>query len=189
MTRTLVLSLAVLLVATSLASAQSYSYRPATPGDPATLNRSNIKGYLRREPTPRETSSMQDLRGGSPEYVKSAVLAGDEYFERAGGTRPAYVRQLYVDVLGREPLPAEINYWVGRLRYEPRRDVAYRLLRLHPQNASGMTPVRPSYNPGFFPDPASPAFPDPSGPYFHTPYFFNYEKSREIRAFPLSAQG
>ena len=190
MTRTLVLALPTLLLTVSLAPAQSSSYRPATPGDPATLNRSFIKGYLRREPTPSDTSSMQALRsGGSPEYVQSGILAGDEYFRRAGGTRPAYVRQLYVDVLGREPLPAEINYWVGRLRYETRRNVAYRLLRFHPQNVSGMTPVPPSYDPGFFPDPASPTFRDPSGPYFHSPYFYNYEKSRAIRAFYSGAQG
>ena len=86
-------------------------------------------------------------------------------------------------------MPAEINYWLGRLRYEPRRDVAYRLLRFHPRNASGTTPVPPNYDPGFFPDPASPTFRDPSGPYFHSPYFYNYEKSRSIRAFMLSSQG
>lgn len=190
MIRTLVLSLATLLLTVSLAPAQSYSYRPATPGDPATLNRSWTQGYLRREPTPSDTPPVRSLRSGaSADQVQAGILASDEYFQRAGGTRPAYVRQLYVDVIGRAPLPAEINYWVGRLRYQPRIEVAMQMLRFHPQNVSGMTPVAPNYDPGFFPDPASPTFRDPSGPYFHSPYFFNYEKSRAIRAFMLDAQG
>lgn len=189
MTRSFVLAIAVLMAAVSLAPAQSYTYPLENPGNPATLNRSFTRGYLRREPAPSEKPPVNVYRGGSPEFIKSAYLASDEYFLRAGGSRPTYVRQLYIDVIGREPLPAEINYWVGRLRYEPRRDVAYRLLRFHPQNVSGMRPTPPNYDPGFFPDPASPTFRDPGGPYFHSPYLFNYEKSRGIRAFMLDSQG
>ena len=189
MTRALVLALAALLLSSSLAPAQSYSSGSATPGETAIRSRSFIKGYLRREPTPSDTSSMQALRGGSPEYVQSGILASDEYFTRAGGTGPAYVRQLYIDVLGRDPMPAEMNYWVGRLRYENRGDVAYRLLRFHPRNVPQMRPLPLRYDPDSFPDPVSPTFRDPSGPYFHSPYFYNYENNRYLRAFPLSDQG
>jgi hypothetical protein len=118
------------------------------------------------------------------------MLSSDEYVTKAGGTLNAYVRQLYHDLIGCEPLPPEITYWAGRLRYETRKDVVMRLLRFHPENVFGMRPVPPpSYDPGYFPDPASPTFRDPSGPYFHSPYLYNYENSRAIRAFPLGAQG
>jgi hypothetical protein len=46
-----------------------------------------------------------------------------------------------------------------------------------------------SYDPGYFPDPASETFPDPSGPYFHSPYLYNYEYRRTLRAFPLGDEG
>jgi hypothetical protein len=178
MTRTLVLALPTLLLTVSLAPAQSYSYS------------SRPQGYLRRETAPSERPPTQAMRDvGTPQYVESGKLASDDYFARAGGTRAAYIRRLYFDVVGREPLPAEINYWVGRLRYETRRDVAYRLLRFHPQNVGGMTPVPPNYDPGFFPDPASQTFPDPGGPYFRSPYFDNYGNNRSLRAFYLGAQG
>ena len=185
MVRTLVLAVPTLLLSVSLAPAQSYSYRPGTPGDPATVNRAWTRGYLRREPTPSDSPPVQALRRGVPqEDVQSSILASDEYFKRAGGTTPAYVRQLYVDLLGREPLPAEVNYWVGRLRYETRKNVSHQLLRFHPRNVSGVISVPPNYDPGYFPDPTSPTFRDPSGPYFHSPYFYNYEKSRSIRVPP-----
>ena len=47
----------------------------------------------------------------------------------------------------------------------------------------------PSYDPGYYPDPASETFPDPSGPYFHSSYLYNYEYRRTLRAFSLSEQG
>ncbi|MGH7170347.1 MAG: DUF4214 domain-containing protein [Gemmataceae bacterium] len=190
MARTFVLALPTLLLTVSLAPAQSTTYRPSPAGNPQTLVRSWTEGYLRREPTPAARTWIQSLRTGhSPADVQSGILASDEYFTGAGGTKPAYVRQLYADVIGRAPMPAEINYWLGRLRYDTRKDVVAQMLRYHPRNVSGMRPAPPNYNPDYFPDPVSPAFRDPSGPYFHSPYFYNYEKSRAIRAFYLGAQG
>ena len=45
----------------------------------------------------------------------------------------------------------------------------------------------PSYDPGYYPDPASRSVrdTDPSGPYFNSPYLYNYEYRRTTRAFPL----
>jgi hypothetical protein len=189
MTRNLVFALPALLLTVSFASAQSYTYPLAKPGDPATIVNSWTRGYLRREAAPASPWIQSLERGRSPLEVQANMLASDEYFRKAGGTEPAYVRQLYMDLLGREPLPPEITYWMGRLHYQPRRDVVAQLLRFHPQNVSGMRPVPPSYDPGYFPDPVSPTFRDPSGPYFHSPYLYNYENSRSIRAFPISAQG
>ncbi len=93
-------------------------------------------------------------------------------------------------MIGRDPLPAEINYWVGRLQYETPKEIAYVMVRRYPQAESVLkAPAPTTYDPGYFPDPASPTFRDPGGPYFHSPYFYNYERSRSISAFPLSDQG
>jgi hypothetical protein len=145
---------------------------------------------LRRETTPDTGAWIQSMNAGkAPREVQADMLASEDYFQSAGGSAPLYVRQLYRDLIGREPMGPEITYWVGRLGYESRREVAGRLLRYHPQSLTQMRPVAPRYEPDYFPDPVSPTFRDPSGPYFHSPYFFNYEKSRALTAFELSAQG
>lgn len=190
MIRTLVLALGTLFLASGLTSAQTYSDRDATPSEPRTRVRSWIKGYLHRQPTPSARTWIQSLRTGhSPRDVQSSILASDEYYRDAGGTNASYVRRLYADVIGRAPLPAEINYWVGRLRYEDRKDVAHQMLRFHPRKVSRIRTAPFNSDAGYFPDPASPTFCDPSGSYFHSPYFYNYEKSRSLRAFGLNEQG
>jgi hypothetical protein len=190
MRRTLALALPALLLSTSLASAQSYYYRGDAPGNPATLVRSWYERFLRREPDRGADGWIQALRTGhSAEDVVASILASPENYTAAGGTPAGFIRRLYVDLLGREPSPAEINYWRGRLRYSSRKDVAYQLLIRHPQNWSGLKPAPPSYDPGYYPDPASPTFRDPGGPYFRSPYFYNYEYRRPIRAFPLDSRG
>jgi hypothetical protein len=184
MSRHLLFALPALLLTAGLSWAQSYSYSTYRPGD------SSPQGYLRRETTPDTGAWIQSMNAGkAPREIQADMLAGDEYFQMAGGTRPLYVRQLYRDLIGREPLAPEVTYWVGRLSYQDRRDVASQLLRFHPQNIYGVRPVAPSYDPGYFPDPVSQTFPDPGGPYFRSPYFFNYQKSREISAFELGSQG
>lgn len=176
----------------SLASAQSYYYRSAPNGGNAgTLVRKDYQRYLQREPGPGASTWIQDMRTGStPNDVLGGVLSSDEYFTRAGGNRVGYVRQLYMDVLGREPLPAEINYWVGRLHHESPRDIVSVMLRFHPRSGAVMkAPPPPAYDPNYFPDPVSPTFRDPGGPYFHQPSFYNYEHNRLIHAFYTEAQG
>lgn len=190
MTRNLLLALPAFLATVSLAPAQSYNYPIDRPADSGSLARSWSQGYLRRETTPDTGAWIQSLNSGkAPREVQADMLSGGEYFQLAGGTQPLYVRQLYRDLIGREPLAPEVTYWVGRLGYQSRREVVSQLIRHHPRNYSGMRPVAPSYDPGYFPDPASPTFRDPGGPYFHSPYLFNYEKSRAISAFSLASQG
>lgn len=190
MTRIIAFASAALLFAAALAPAQSPYYRSAPRGNAGTLLRSDYERYLHREPDLEAANLSQGLRTGRlPNDVLADVLSSDEYMAGAGGTRPAYVRRLYLDVLGREPLPAETNYWVGRLHYESPNDIAHVLLRRYPRSGSVLKAPPPTYDPGYFPDPASPTFRDPGGPYFHSPYFFNYENSRGIRAFMLSSQG
>jgi hypothetical protein len=191
MKRILAFAIPALLVLPSLAPAQTYTYsRGSAASNPATLVRSDYEGYLRREPAPAASSWIQSRRNGAtPQSVLSDVLASDEYYAAAGGTRPAYVRQLYFDLIGREPLPAEINYWAGRLDHEPRWNITHQMVRHHPQNNSVLVTPPAPYDPGYLPDPASPTFRDPSGPYFHSPYFYNYERAPAIRNFELRSQG
>lgn len=191
MTRILAFAFPALLLVPSSAPAQTFYYsRGSAASNPATLVRSDYEGYLRREPGPAASTWIQARRTGStPQAVLSGILSSDEYYAAAGGTQPAYVRQLYVDVIGRDPLPAEINYWAGRLDYESRENVTHQMLRQHPQNTSVLSVPPAPYDPGYFPDPASPTFRDPSGPYFHSPYFYNYEQAPAIRNFELRSQG
>lgn len=180
----------VLLLSASFASAQSYYHPADAPGDPQTLVRSWYEKFLHREPDAGAAAWIRALRTGhSADDVLSTILSSQEYFTASGGSSAGFVRQLYLDLIGRPPLPAEINYWAGRLRYESRKDVALTLLLRHPQNFSGVRAAPANYDPGYYPDPDSPTFRDPSGPYFHSPYFYNYEYRRPIRAFPLDAQG
>ncbi len=191
MKRLLVLAIPALLLAPSLAPAQMNNFaRGSSERNAGTLLRSDGEGRLRQEPSSNTGAGGQALyRGHTKEYVLSDMLASDDYFAAAGGTVPTYIHQLYMDVIGREPLPAEINYWAGRLEHDTRRDVTNQMLRHHPQYSNVLFRPPPPYDPGYLPDPASPTFRDPGGPYFHSPYFFNYEKARPIRAFELRARG
>ncbi len=190
MIRILASAFATLLLVPGLAPAQQYNYRSPPAGNAGTLVRSGYERYLHREPGPGSATWIQAMRNGTTQVDFLAnLLSSDEYFRNAGGTQSGYVRKLYLDVIGREPLPAEINYWVGRLHYETPKEIAYVMLRRHPPSGTVLRAPPPNFNPDYFPDPASPTFRDPSGPYFHSPYFYNYEKSRPIRAFMLSSQG
>src|SRR5262249_1954274 len=46
-------------------------------------------------------------RGRSPASVLSGILGCPEYFNRVGGTMPAFIRAVYRDVVGRSPTPGE----------------------------------------------------------------------------------
>jgi hypothetical protein len=187
---TLTLALLTIALSASLAPAQSYYHPSEAPGDPQTLVRSWYDRYLHRAADAGADAWIKALRTGhSPEDVVSTILSSQEYYAAAGGSGPGYIRQLYLDLIGHAPSPAEINYWMGRLRYSSRRDLAYQLLIRHPQNWSGLQAPPPSYDPGYYPDPASPTFRDPSGPYFHSSHFYNYEFRRPLRAFSLGSQG
>jgi hypothetical protein len=68
-------------------------------------------------------------RGVSPERVDAAILGSQEYFGLQGSDNTAFVRGLYLDVLGREADSAGLEAHVGRLaRGASRTEVAYAFL-------------------------------------------------------------
>jgi Domain of unknown function (DUF4214)/Domain of unknown function (DUF5010) len=63
-------------------------------------------------------------QGDSFTLVLSQVLAGDEFYQAAGGTDDGFVRRLYDQVLGRAAPQPEVDGWVARLQTATRQQVA-----------------------------------------------------------------
>jgi hypothetical protein len=64
---------------------------------------------------------VQDLeRGRPPETVLAEILATEEYWGRSGGDPNAYVRSLFLDIVGREPAQNEYDRWGGQLTADGR---------------------------------------------------------------------
>jgi hypothetical protein len=70
--------------------------------------------------------------GQPPAQVLATILSGQEYFLNAGGTQPAFIRALYIDLTGSPPLPVQMQYWLNRSMYTSRRHIAYELLLFYP---------------------------------------------------------
>ena len=54
-------------------------------------------------------------QGMTIQTMEGGFLASAEYYAAAGGTPAGWVRQLYQDILGREPSADEVAYWTGRM--------------------------------------------------------------------------
>ena len=67
--------------------------------------------YLHRQPTSTELMfGAQMLMNGATNSQERAMIIGtDEYFNNAGGTNDAFIHNMYADLLGRAPTPAETN--------------------------------------------------------------------------------
>jgi len=52
------------------------------------------------------------------------VVGSEAYWQGAGASPEGFVRALYRDVLGRVPADAEVAFWVRRMAWEPRVEVA-----------------------------------------------------------------
>jgi hypothetical protein len=116
------------------------------PGDPASLVASWYARYLNRQPDPYAaywTGLVQ--QGQPPEQVLSQILGTQEYYDKGGGTPEGFLQTLYQDVVGRPPAAQEMGYWLPRLAYTPRSDVAYTVLTRFPQE--GQTPPPGYYGP------------------------------------------
>jgi len=88
------------------------------------------RAYLGRTPDPSGAGYWSDQlrRGKDPNTVLSTLLGTDEYYERAGSRPDGFVGRLFVDLLGRAPTAAEVDFWVRRLYTDSRQDVAYQIL-------------------------------------------------------------
>lgn len=183
MIRSFVLVVPVLLASAGLTSAQySYFYPTALPGDGRLLVKAWYEHYLGREPDPGALYWIRDLQQGyAPEQVLSTILSSQEYLARAGGTRTGLVRQLFLDVVGRQPTDAEMDYWQGRLRLDSSRDVAYQMLTRYPQDWTRGRGPAAAYHPGYYPGTAGATSRDPVGPYIRVPSHRTYEYRRPVR--------
>jgi hypothetical protein len=183
MGRNVALVLPAVLAFASLAPAQyDYYYPSAAPRDGRLLVQSWYEHYLGRAPDPGALVWIHSLQSGrSPEQVLSTILSSQEYLNRAGGTRAGFLRQLYLDITGRPPTEQEFGYWMGRMRFDSRRDVAYQVLTFFGQNWSGGRGPAPAYHPGYYPEPANRPSVDPIGPYIRNPSYHTYEYRRPVR--------
>jgi hypothetical protein len=138
-------SLAVLLGATA-APAQGYpevyrgypAQQRAYPDDPRELVRQWYRKFLDRRVDPSGYQNWVDelVRGQPPEMVLAAILASDEYYQRAGSTPEGFVQKLFQDLTGRLPTRAELDFWVRRAYTQDRVDIAHALLTRYPQTWS-----------------------------------------------------
>jgi hypothetical protein len=85
--------------------------------------------YLGRPVEPEGLGHWLDaLRRQPADQVLAGILGSDEYYSRAGGTPEGFITRWCVDVLRRQPTPAELDFWVRRLYIEDRTTVADEML-------------------------------------------------------------
>jgi hypothetical protein len=103
--------------------------------DPYAAVRSWYLQYLDREPDPAGMAGWTDhLRNGkAPEWVLAQMLSSDEYYQRAGGTPEGFVRAFFLDAIGQEPPPRELQEWARRAGTGDRQAVAQALIQRYPQ--------------------------------------------------------
>jgi hypothetical protein len=177
MTRTLVFALSGLLICAGLSQAQS----------------DTGYGSYQSLINSRYAPDSQSRAGSLDRHVPQLSMSGSP---RDPAFSPlAYIDRLFVDSLGRKPSSQEAAYWMRRLNYQSREDVALEIRQRRPSGWLGNYDPRYGldYDPGpgssFFPDPSSLNFRDPSGPYFKSPYYSNYQYRRPLRTFRLASQG
>jgi len=71
-------------------------------------------------------------RGTPPTSVLAGILASREFFNRVGGTMPAFINAVYRDVVGRPPTPGELRFWQRRAFTQSRREIANEILAQNP---------------------------------------------------------
>jgi len=124
------------------------------PGDPMALVNSWYAKYLNRQPDPYASYWGGLLQQGqAPEQVLSQILGTQEYYDKGGDTPEGFLQTLYQDVVGRAPAPQEMGYWLPRMAYTPRSDVAYTVLTRFPQEWQASPGYYGPYNSGYTPAP------------------------------------
>ena len=123
-----VFTIAVLLGRSSPVSAQFGA-------DPVAMVDFWYRTYLGRSALrdPASAGWIDQLRRGrSPTSVLAGILGSREYFNRVGGTMPAFIRAIYRQAVGRPATPGEVTFWLRRANIQSRRDIAYDILAQNP---------------------------------------------------------
>lgn len=92
--------------------------------------------FLSREADPQGLGHFtQSLyKGTPPEKVLSEMLAGDEFYNLAGGTPEGFIREMYQGGTGRQPNRNELREWMQKIGPNPdRRAMAEAFLQRFPQ--------------------------------------------------------
>src|SRR5262245_13451453 len=76
--------------------------------------------YLRYLGRPVDARAMENwgrklARDDNPTEIEAAILGGREYFQRNGGNNIGFIRGLFRDVLGAEPVGGQLEYWLAKL--------------------------------------------------------------------------
>lgn len=79
--------------------------------------RNMYRQFLLREAEPAGLAWWKDVwrRTGGPERVMAGIAGSNEFFASASATHVGWVTELYRRLLGREPEPAGLAYWVDLL--------------------------------------------------------------------------
>jgi len=72
--------------------------------------------YIGRNPSDRElVAYMGALRQGqSMAQIQLSLLANENFFNRCDADKRVYIERMHQMLIGRNPTPAELNYWVAR---------------------------------------------------------------------------
>ena len=77
-----------------------------------------FREYLGREPRSSELYVWHQhfARGGTVAQAQAELLGLNEYYNRADADDAQYIRQLYRDILNKQPTQQELTYWMQRMR-------------------------------------------------------------------------
>jgi hypothetical protein len=130
---------------TTVLLAQSSPVAAQFVGDPVALVDSWYRMYLGRTALndPASAGWVKLLRRGSPPAsVLAGILGSPEYFNRVGGTMPAFIRAVYRDVVGRPVTQGELRFWLRRAYIQSRQDIVNDILAQNP--GAGMAVTLPA---------------------------------------------
>jgi hypothetical protein len=139
MKRLILLAGAAVLAFAPAAPAQEPYLRD--PGNAAALVDGWYQRFLGRTARTDRGSRMwvdQLVGGSSPEAVLAGILSSDEYYNRAQSRPEQFIRNLFRDVLQRQPNQREYDFWVRRAYAQDtedmktRQDIAYDFLSRNP---------------------------------------------------------
>ena len=92
-------------------------------------------------PALRDRWVVELRRGIAAPVALAHILAGPEYYVQVGSRPEAWVRNTFVQIVGREPTQAEFQFWLDRLYHEDRDQVAYEMVTRYPPAWINQAPV------------------------------------------------